>query len=416
MTQSRKYFNLAILAFGASMVYALPYVRYVLYTPLQEALGLNHAQFGFTMTLYGIFATLTYWPGGWLADRVSPRKLLTLSYVSTGIMGFWLSTYPAYWASVFIHGFWGVSTTLTFWAALNRATKDLAASDEQGRFFGLLESGRGLFSTGSTFFLVWLFGTFAAPALGLRWVLLIMSGASIVAGLLTWIVFKDPAELTPSPSILKDIAQTLKSPLVWGLSVIIFMAYVARCLGSFMTPYLTDVLLVNAATVGLLATGWNYVGQFVGAPAGGFLADRIKSRPLVVTGGFLLMLAGFTGLKMTPMNQAYAAITIAFIVLMFLSMFVVRGVYFALLDDMQIPSEISGAAIGLASLIGFTPEIFVYTWGGGILDKAKAAGDVTAGYQTLFLTGMGATAIGFATAAIILIKIRSMKKAKQAAA
>lgn len=409
MNQSRKYFNLAILAFGGAIIYLLPYLRYVLYTPLQEALNLSHSQFGFTMSVFGICATLTYWPGGWLADRISPRKLLTFSYISTGLMGFWLSTYPPYWANIVIHGFWGVSTSLTFWAAMIRATKDLASSDEQGRFFGLLESGRGLFATAFTFFVVWLFGGFAVASLGLYWSIVTLSGATVLVGLLTWFAFQDPAELVPGKSVLKDIGCTLKSPMVWGLSIIIFTAYIARCLGSFMTPFLTDVMLVSVTTAGLLATTWNYVGQFVGGPAGGFLADKIKSRPLVVMGGFVLMCAGFASLWLTPANQAYAGLAVAFIILVFLSMYVVRGVYFALLDDMKIPAEISGASIGLASLIGFTPEIFVYSWAGGVLDRAKESGDLTSGYQSLFLAGMGATALGLLTAVLLLMKIRSLK-------
>ena len=409
MTSSRKYFNLAILAFGGAMIYLLPYLRYVLYAPLQEALNLSHGQFGLTMSAFGLCATLTYWPGGWLADRVSPRKLLTFSYLSTGLLGFWLASYPPYWACIVIHGFWGISTSLTFWAAMIRATKDLAASDEQGRFFGLLESGRGLFATGSTFFVVWLFGLFGVPSLGLYWSILFLSGAAVLAGLLTWLAFKDPAELIPGESILKDIGETVKSPMVWGLAVIIFTAYVARILGSFMTPYLTDVMLVSVASAGLLATTWNYAGQFVGGPAGGLLADKINSRPLVVVGGFLLMFLGFAGLRGIPAAPAQATLSVAFIILMFLSMYVVRGVYFALLDDMRVPAKISGAAIGLASLVGFTPETFVYSWAGGILDRAKEAGDLAAGYQTLFVAGMGATALGLLTATLLLIKIRSLK-------
>jgi predicted MFS family arabinose efflux permease len=410
MKKTAKTASLAILAFGAAIIYLLPYLRYVFYSPLQEALGLTHGQFGFTMSVFGFCATLSYWPGGWLADRVSPRKLLTVSYLSTGLLGFWLSSYPPYWASVAIHGLWGISTSLTFWAALIKATKDLAASEEQGRFFGLLESGRGLFATGFTFFTVWLFGRFAEPAQGLFWSIVAISSASVLAGLLTWLSFEDPAELVPGKSLLKDVGRTIKSPLVWGLAVIIFTAYVARSLGSFMNPYLNDVMLVAVATTSLLATIWNYVGQFVGGPAGGFLADKAKSRPEVVAGGFILMCVSFAVLWAIPGKPGYAVLSIAFIILMFLSMYVVRGVYFALMDDMRIPAEISGAAIGLASLVGFTPEIFVYSWAGGILDRAKETGALVSGYQAIFLAGMVATAVGLLTGVLLIVKIKRLNK------
>lgn len=379
--------------------------------PLRDALALNETQFGVTMSVFGIFATLTYWPGGWLADRISPRKLLTFSYVTTGLMGFWLATFPSYWASIVIHGFWGVSTSLTFWAAMIRATKDLASSDEQGRFFGFLESGQGLFSVLINYAMIGLFSLFATPALGIQWVLIVLSIGALSAGVVTWIFFKDPAELIPNPSLLKDMGETLKSPMVWALAVIIFTAYVARCLIGFMTPYLTDVLLVSAATSGLIATTWNYIGQFAGGPSGGLIADKIKARPLVVTIGFGIMVALFLIIYMVPAQPAFKAAIIGLVMLLFLTLYAVRGVYFALLDDMGVPPQICGAAIGLASLVGFTPEVFVYAWAGSIIDKYKAMDQLADGYGILFLTGAGVELAGMLVALGVLIKIRNRKKA-----
>ena len=410
-SKKRKYLSLTILAFGGAMIYTLPYLRWVLWTPLRQALALTETQFGFTMSVFGIFATLTYWPGGWLADRISPRKLLTFSYVTTGLMGFWLSTFPSYWASVVIHGVWGVSTSLTFWAAMIRATKDLAASDEQGRFFGLLESGRGFFSMVVNYAVVWFFGVFAAPATGMHWVIIVLSIGALSAGLVTWTTFKDPAELTPNPSILKDMGETLKSPMVWALSLIIFTAYVARCLVGYMTPYLTEVMLVSAATTGLLATSWNYIGQFAGGPSGGLIADKIKSRALVVSIGFAIMVALFLIIYFIPGQPEFKAAIMGLVMLLFITLYAVRGVYFALLDDMGVPPQICGAAIGLASLIGFTPEVFVYTWAGSVIDKYKAVDQLADGYGVLFLAGAGAELVGLITALVVLVKIRTAKRA-----
>jgi nitrate/nitrite transporter NarK len=412
----RNYLQLSILAFGACMIYTLPYLRYVFYDPLQGALGLDHGQFGLTMSVFGVFATLTYLPGGWLADRISPRKLLTFSYVTTGLMGFWLATWPPFWACAVIHGFWGVSTSLTFWAALIRATKDVAPADRQGSFFGLLESGRGLFSTVTNFLIVWLFTVFATPVIGLFWTVVVLSSLSVLSGLLTWLLFKDPAVLTPNPSIIKDFGRTIRSPMVWALSMIIFTAYFARCVGSFMTPYMTGVLLLSAGTAGALATTWNYVGQLLGGPLGGLTADRLGSRPLVVAAGFAGMTLAFLALALTSGGSVAVVLSVGFVILMFLSMFVVRGVYFALLEDMGIPSNISGAAIGLASLIGFTPEIFAYSLCGGVLDRYQAMGRAADGYQVLFLMGAGSVALGLIISLIVLARFRAARRAAAPAA
>ena len=39
---------------------------------------------------------------------------------------------------------WGIVTGLTFWAAMIKAVAVLGHHDEQGRFFGILDGGRGL--------------------------------------------------------------------------------------------------------------------------------------------------------------------------------------------------------------------------------------------------------------------------------
>ncbi len=41
----------------------------------------------------------------------------------------------------------GVTTTLTFWAALLKITRDFGKNDGQGKAFGGLEGGRGLAAT-----------------------------------------------------------------------------------------------------------------------------------------------------------------------------------------------------------------------------------------------------------------------------
>ena len=130
-TDKTRYLRLCILAWGGGFIYLLPYIRYTFYDPLQKALGLDHTAFGVSMSAYGICALLTYWPGGWLADRISARKLLSFSYLATGLLGFYFTTYPSYILTVIIHGAWGVCTTLTFWAA-NYGDRPLLCLDHWG--------------------------------------------------------------------------------------------------------------------------------------------------------------------------------------------------------------------------------------------------------------------------------------------
>ncbi len=125
----------------------LPFLQEVYYIPIAQALDLSNTQVGSLMSVFGTTSMLSYFPGGWLADRVSPRKLITGSLLSTGVAGFYFSTFPSYEISLAIHAIWGVSITFLFWGAMIRVTRNWAPPEEQGRAFGILEAGRGLAAT-----------------------------------------------------------------------------------------------------------------------------------------------------------------------------------------------------------------------------------------------------------------------------
>ena len=69
---------------------------------------------------------------------------MSFSLLAAGLIGAWFSTLPSPEYLPFIFIGWGLAAGLTFWSALIKATTILAEPHEQGRYFGILESGRGL--------------------------------------------------------------------------------------------------------------------------------------------------------------------------------------------------------------------------------------------------------------------------------
>ena len=410
MTKNNKlrYFRLCILAWGGGFIYLLPYIRYTFYNPLQKALGLNHADFGVSMSAYGICALVTYWPGGWLADRISARKLLSVSYLVTGLLGFYFASYPSFVMTVIVHGAWGVSTTLTFWAAYIRATKDMAGPEEQGKFFGLLEGIRGLVSTLASFAVAAIFAKFAAEQSGLTWSLHFISAGTVSAAILTWFFFEDSMEKEPSESLLQDIAATFKSPLVWAIAIIVFTCYSAMAIGNYYTPYLTDVMGISAASVAFWASFWTYGCQFLAGPVGGIVGDKVGSRPNVIFACFVVLLATGLWIYLSPVDKGYAAMLIFLVIALFAAMYAIRGVYFSLVEDLKVPTAISGAAIGFASVIGFAPDAFIYTWAGKVLDAHPGA----EGYKILFGTSAGLSVVGLIVSAGVAVYVHKTRQKK----
>ena len=80
---------LAIISFSiaGSVIYELPYIKYVYYDKFVEAFGMTNAQAGFLLSAYAIGCLILYIPGGILADKFSTKRMLVLSLFGTGILG-----------------------------------------------------------------------------------------------------------------------------------------------------------------------------------------------------------------------------------------------------------------------------------------------------------------------------------------
>ena len=82
-----RYLTLLVLALGAVSIYLLPYLRWTYYDTLVEAVNLSNAQFAATMSIFGVTAMIFYAPGGYLADKLSLKKMLSFAFLSTGLLG-----------------------------------------------------------------------------------------------------------------------------------------------------------------------------------------------------------------------------------------------------------------------------------------------------------------------------------------
>ena len=70
--------------------------------------------------------------------------------------------------------------------------------------------------------------------------------------------------------------------------------------------------------------------------------------------------------------------------------YAVRSVYFALLGEARVPLAVTGSAIGLVSVIGFTPDVFMGPVMGYLLDRSPGA----LGHQHVFLFVAGFAVVG----------------------
>ena len=371
---------LLLLVAGNTVIYMMIYLRGTYYIPLMEELQINNTQLGMMGVAYGIAAALCYFPGGWLADRLSARKLLALSYILTGLGGFYFATFPSYLMCVLLHAYWGVTTSLIFWAASVKATRQLAAVTEQGRAYGFLEAGHGiaagiLLSVGLAFF-----ARLGSDSDALSLVITAYALLCLLIGVITWLFFKQESHNDCCSSDVRGkIIKVVKMPKVWLITLIIFCTHWAVCTTQYLVPFSTQVFGASVIFGAALSIMKDYVRPIVAAVAG-IAGDRIGSSK-VISFGFLLLLAGFVSLLVVAGRINLLLLLIINSGIVYLAMYMIRALYYSLLEEGDIPLAISGTAVGLIATFGYIPEFFVPMVGGRLLDLFPG----TAGYRYLFI-------------------------------
>ncbi len=323
---------------------------------------------------------ITYPIGGWVADRVSPRLLISLSLVSTGLLGFVFSTFPSYGVSLLIHALWGVTVTGMMWGALIKATREWAPPDEQGKAFGLLEAGRGISEALLATVLIAIFAQLGGDVPAFSKIIIIYSALHVALGIIAWRVIAPGAPIREdgARSGLQDFVAAAKMPAVWLISIVVMTSYCAYWGAYYFTPYATEVFGMSVVVAGSIAAGKIWLKPGAAAIAG-FIADRIGIWQSVV-GGYVILIISFAGFAILPGTASLTILMVANIIVASIAVFAHRGIYFALLEECQIPPLMTGTAAGLISMIGFTPDIFMPLIGGALLDGYPGA----VGYQLYF--------------------------------
>lgn len=374
----KKYGTLLLLAAGAGIIFQLPYIRETFYPQIQAAMGLTNAQMGLLSSGYATMATLSYFIGGIVADKFSARKLLTVSFLVTGILGLWFSTFPSYTTARIIFVLMGISTIITYWSACIKATRMLGTAEEQGRLFGFQEGLRGILNAILVFGMTAVYSHFAVQSetLGASAAIKLCSIVVIIIGILNFIFIEDTAKEEHSESVLevtKGMFRALKLPRVWLLVAIIFTAYSVYGLIGYVNTYAVKYYGMSA-TMGSTLGGVRYLVQGLGGICGGFLADKLRSRIKVITSGCILLAVTFALMMVLPVNASYVGMIITYYLFGLLFIYAVRSQYFAVHDDAGIPVEMSGRVSGIASCLGYCPDLFMYTLVGSWMDSYGATG------------------------------------------
>lgn len=407
----KKYGTLLLLATGAGIIFQLPYIRETFYVPIQKAMNLTNKQMGLLSSGYATMATLSYFVGGIIADKFSAKKLLTFSFLVTGVLGLYFSTFPSFNIARIIFILMGVSTIITYWSACIKATRMLGDSSEQGRLFGLQEGLRGIMNALLVFGMMAAYNHFADEVLGAAWAIRVCSIVVIIIGILNWFFIEDtPPEANAQSvgDVVKGMIDAMKLPRVWVLCGIVFSAYSIYGLLGYLNTYAINIYGASVQT-GTTLGAVRYIIQAFGGILGGFLADRIGSRIKVIAVSVIGLALSMVGFIVLPVQAQLLNIVIVNFIFGLFLIYVVRSQYFAIIDDANIPVEKTGRVSGFVSCLGYTPDVFMYTMVGSWLDKYQGK----TGFNMMFVYAI-AMALLCLLFSFILSRIIKKNKAQKA--
>lgn len=403
------------LVLAGELVFSLPYhlTRYFEPTVL-AVFKVTNAELGDAFVPYGVMAMLSYFPGGLLADRFSARRLMACGLLATAAGGLYLLTLPGVAGLSVLFGYWGVTSVLPFWAAMIRATRAWGGDLEQGRGFGFLDGGRGLVGGLSALCGVWILGvgiggapeaaSAAQRADALQGVILFYTVATATAALVLWYCLPESAPVPTERRERKrmDIAPVFRIRAVWLIAGLVCCAYCGYRGIDYYDQYAFNVLgLDEVRAAGLAAMATTYVRP-VAAIATGFLGDRFGVAQMTGT-MFASIAASWVVLSFLDVNPAIQLITFGSLFVTYFGVYALRGLYYALLQQTRTPHEFTGAAVGLISLFGYTPDIFFRPIMGRLIDASPGV----VGFQNSFRLLSGFAAIGLIGTYLLIRGIRS---------
>ncbi len=375
------------LIIAGEIIFALPFHLARFFRPtMLEVFELTATQLGAAQGLYGIVAMLAYFPGGLLADCFSARKLLALSLWMTGAGGLYLASFPSYTESLIVFAFFGVTTIMLFWGALIRATREWGGINQQGMAFGLLEGGRGLLAVSLASLGVLLFeisfpagystATFAQKQHTFSIIIYAYTFVTLLTGVVVWFCLKNHSDSDLSTSgnqpynfsaqLFITLKKVILIPAVWWQAIIVLCAYVGYKGIDHISLYAVDVYNFDALQAAKLVTITAWIRP-IAAVMAGVIADRTHPIKMLTLCFSLLLLSNLYFSLSTP-EPHLAWVLIANVLITCIAVFALRALYFSIFQHYHLPLTLTGSAVGLVSVIGFLPDVFVLYIAGRLID------------------------------------------------
>jgi MFS family permease len=159
-----------------------------------------------------------------------------------------------------------------------------------------------------------------------------------------------------SGSLLTDLKTLASIPELWVVAIIIFCGYQLFWATYSFSAFIQEGYEITAVTAGLITVAKLWMRP-IGGIGAGFLGDKYGKENILAVS----LLGASLGLIVMILFPQLSSIyfILAIVLLIGVLTYAIRGLYWAILDNCNIPMHVTGLAIGVISLIAYTPDIFL---------------------------------------------------------
>jgi MFS family permease len=413
--QFKKYFQLFLVVLAAGSIYPLIFLKQGYQESMLQVFNMTLPQLNVMYSVIGLVFVFGYAPSGYLSDVFSAKKLLAVSLFFTGIGGLWFAQIPSYENVVIIFGLWGFFSVFTFWSAHMKIVRLLGTDNEQGKFFGILDGGRGLVEAILASLALFIFSGILGNSIeivdkreALIAVIYMYSIMLLVVSALVMIFVQDDKKLIGSKDDKANkfqwsyVGMLFKNKYVYLHGGIIFMGYIVFWTVYYIGGFLESNVGLDSVTVAsiMVVVLWmRPIGGFLG----GMLADKfgrtnVQLVALVIASTCLILAA------VLPVSLGQA-VFFPLVVILAIFFYTIRGTYWSLLGDYKLEAFILGTAIGVVSFIGYLPDVLIPIANTMLWNTFGPQG----GYNAYFImSGLS----GFVGVVLVIIFARMIKNKK----
>ena len=269
--------------FGHHLLTALPIP---LLPMIRDDFALDYTQSGLVISAFSLSYGIGQLPGGWLADRIGPRILITIGICGVALAGLLVGLSQTYIMMIVFLVLMGV-----LGGGYHPASPPLISASvepkNRGRALGLHMIGGS-----ASYFLAPLIAAAIAIVWGWRGSFMTLAVPTFVFGIVFYVLLGQRADAKKTEHrIISNYNQTPLTPgrlrrLVTLIILITFTQAVIFSTISFIPLFLVDNFGVgNEAAAALIAV--IYSAGLWASPLGGYLSDRLGRVPVVLTVCFI---------------------------------------------------------------------------------------------------------------------------------